>query len=234
MPGAEAPDAQRPGRQAVLLRAGVLALLLVAAAVVALTVEVPDAATLRARIAAAGLWAPALFVLLYAAMTLAPLPKNVMSAVAGLLFGLATGAALVWAAAVLGALVAFALGRSLGREAVERFTGARVARVDALLTRRGLLSVVAVRLVPVIPFTAINYAAGLSAVRRRDYVLGTAVGIVPGTVAYVALGAYSTSVLSWPFLTAAAVLVLLSAAGAVVAHRSRRRRGNRDGDGGGG
>ncbi len=214
-------------RRVVLARAGTFVVVVVAAAVVALTVEVPDVATLRARIDRAGAWAPVAFVALYAAMTLAPLPKNVMSTAAGLLFGLGAGAVLVWIAAVLGAMVAFVLGRVLGREAVERFTGARVARVDALLTRRGLLSVIAVRLVPVLPFTAINYAAGLSAVRVRDYVVGTAVGIVPGTVAYVALGAYATSVLSWPFLTAAGVLLLLSAGGAMVAYRSRgghRRR----------
>lgn len=44
------------------------------------------------------------------------------------------------------------------------------------------------RLVPIVPFTAINYTAGLTGVRLRDYTLGTAVGIIPGTVANVALG----------------------------------------------
>ncbi len=46
------------------------------------------------------------------------------------------------------------------------------------------------RLVPVLPFTAINYAAGLTSVRTRDYTIGTAVGIVPGTVSIVALGTF--------------------------------------------
>ncbi len=102
------------------------------------------------------------------------------------MFGLAAGIAIVLVAAVLGAIVAFGLGRTLGRDAVQRFTGTRVARVDALLRRRGILAVIGLRLVPVVPFTAVNYAAGLTSVGVRDYVLGTAVGIVPGTVAYVA------------------------------------------------
>lgn len=86
--------------------------------------------------------------------------------------------------------------------------------MDALLRRRGLLAVIGVRLIPVLPFTAINYAAGLTAVGTRDYVMGTAVGIVPGTVAWVALGSYGTEPASWPFAAAVAALVLLSAGGA--------------------
>jgi uncharacterized membrane protein YdjX (TVP38/TMEM64 family) len=102
-------------------------------------------------------------------------------------------------------------------------TGTRVARVDALLARRGLVAILASRLVPVLPFTGINYAAGLTAIRLRDFVLGTAIGIVPGTVAYVALGAYGTSPTSWPFVTAVAALLVLSLGGVWVASRRSAR-----------
>lgn len=129
------------------------------------------------------------------------------------MFGLAAGIAIVLVAAVLGAIVAFGLGRTLGRDAVQRFTGTRVARVDALLRRRGILAVIGLRLVPVVPFTAVNYAAGLTSVGVRDYVLGTAVGIVPGTVAYVALGVYGTEPDQWPFVAAVIVLLALSIGG---------------------
>ena len=139
------------------------------------------------------------------------------------MFGLAAGIAIVLVAAVLGAIVAFGLGRTLGRDAVQRFTGTRVARVDALLRRRGILAVIGLRLVPVVPFTAVNYAAGLTSVGVRDYVLGTAVGIVPGTVAYVALGVYGTEPDQWPFVAAVIVLLALSIGGAALARRARSR-----------
>jgi uncharacterized membrane protein YdjX (TVP38/TMEM64 family) len=200
-----------------------LVIIVVAAVAVAVVVELPDVERLRAQVAASGPAAPAGFVLLYAVATLAPVPKNVLTAAAGLMFGLVHGVLLVLLAALLGALAAFALGRVLGREAVERLTGARVARVDALLRRHGLFAVLGVRLVPVLPFTAINYAAGLTAVRSRDYLVGTALGVVPGTIAYVALGAYGTSPGSWPFVVAVVVLVALSVAGAAATHRYRRR-----------
>jgi uncharacterized membrane protein YdjX (TVP38/TMEM64 family) len=161
------------------------------------------------------------FVGTYALITLAPVPKNVLSAAAGVMFGLVSGVLLVWVAAVVGALMAFGLGRLLGRDAVERLTSTRVQRVDELIARRGLLAVVVVRLVPVVPFTAINYTAGLTAIRFWHYTVGTAVGIIPGTVAYVALGTYGTTPGSWPFLVSATALVVLSVGGLLAAHRHR-------------
>lgn len=192
-----------------------------AAVVVAVTTDVPSATELRGLIAAAGWAAPVTFIGLYALVTLAPVPKNVLSALGGLLFGVAQGVVLVLVAALLGALVAFGLGRLLGRSAVERLTSARVRDVDDLIARRGLLAVVVVRLIPVIPFTAINYTAGLTAVRLRDYTLGTALGMMPGTVAYVTLGTYGATPGSLPFVVAALALLGLTIGGLVVARRRR-------------
>jgi uncharacterized membrane protein YdjX (TVP38/TMEM64 family) len=193
----------------------------------AVTVGIRDAAALKAAVSAAGPVAPAAFVVVYAAVTLAPVPKNVMSVLAGVLFGFAAGVASVLLAATLGALVAFWLGRRLGRDAVRRLTGARLSQVEALLSRRGVRSVLAVRLVPVLPFTAINYAAGLTSVRLRDYTVGTIMGLIPGTTVYVAVGAYGISPGSWPGLVSLAGLVVLTVAGVVLARRSRRSLTNR-------
>ncbi|SNS10945.1 Uncharacterized membrane protein YdjX, TVP38/TMEM64 family, SNARE-associated domain [Geodermatophilus pulveris] len=205
-------------------RLALLVLAVALAAVVAAVVGLPDVAQLRADVDRLGSAAPAVVALLYAVVTLTPLPKTVLSAAAGALFGLATGVAVVLVGAVLGAVAAFALARALGREVVERVTGTRVARLDALLGRRGLVAVLAVRLVPVLPFTAVNYLAGLTAVRFRDYLAGTTLGVVPGTVAFVALGAYGTTPGSWPFVLAVLVLVALSAGGAAAARRHRSRQ----------
>ena len=190
----------------------------------ALWVGLPDIEALRAYIADTGPLAPALFVVGYTLVTLLPLPKNAFAALAGAMFGLALGVIVVLVAALAGAATAFALSRTLGRDAIERITGDRVERVDALLSRRGVVAVLWVRLVPVLPFTAINYAAGLTSVRTKDYAIGTAIGIVPGTVSFVALGAYGTSPGSWPFVVSGALLVLLTAGGFLIARRSRRRQ----------
>ena len=200
---------------------GLAAIILVAAAIAAL-IGLPHPDEWAAGVAAAGPAAPAVFVALYAVVTLVPLPKNVLTVIAGLLFGLVEGTVLTLLGALLGAVAAFWLGRVMGREAVERMTGRRVARIDDLLSRHGFLAVFGLRLLPVVPFTAINYAAGLTAVRSRDHLLGTALGIIPGTIAHAALGAYGTSPGSWPFAVAALALVALTVAGAAAARHHRR------------
>ncbi len=170
-----------------------------------------DVRLLREQVTDAGALGVAVFLVGYSLLCLLPAPKALLTALGGALYGLWLGALLSWAAAMVGALVAFGLGRGLGREAVDRLTRGRVARADDLLTRHGLGAVVAVRLVPVVPYTAINYAAGLTGVLRRHYVLGTALGMVPGSLAYAALGAWGTD--PGGVFAGLAVLVLLVVAG---------------------
>lgn len=205
-----------------LRRVLLLVAIIVAATVVVLTVPIPDVDELRALVEQAGWWGPVGFVAGYAALTLAPVPKNVLSIAAGVLFGFGPGLAIVYCAALLGASAAFWLGRALGRDAVEKFTGTRVEKVDAVLSKRGFPAVVGVRLVPVLPFTAINYSAGLTALGWWPYFLGTMIGILPGTVSFLALGAFGLE-FGWPAQVATAALGLLTLAGLIVAVRSRRR-----------
>ncbi|MFM9432780.1 TVP38/TMEM64 family protein [Arthrobacter sp. MP_2.3] len=212
-----------PGsRRRAVIRLGILVVLVAAAAVAALVFPLPPVEEIRNYFGTTGWWGPAAFILAYAALTLAPVPKNVLSVAAGLVFGFAGGIAVVFIAAILGSITAFWLGRWLGREAVEKFTGARVEKVDQLLRRRGLAAVIGVRLVPVLPFTAINYTAGLTSIRWWPYFLGTAIGILPGTVSYVTLGAFGLQP-GWQLSLALGALGVLTVAGLVFAVRRRRK-----------
>ena len=159
---------------------------------------------------------------LYAVLALTPAPATVLSIAAGLLFGVAGGLTVVMAGALLSAVGAFGLSRSLGRRAVERIEAAGCAASTALLRRRGLLAVIGIRLVPLLPFNALNYLCGLTAVRTRDYIAGTAVGILPGATAYVTIGAFGAE----PGIAAVPARrrrsgVALSLAGLLVARRRR-------------
>ncbi|WP_299443747.1 TVP38/TMEM64 family protein [uncultured Phycicoccus sp.] len=172
-------------------------------------------------VASTGAWGPLVYVAVHVALTLVPVPKNLLAGIAGALFGVAGGIAASWTGAMLSAVVTFWLAGRLGRRAVAELTGPRVVRVQDLLRRRGLLAVVLARLTPVVPFTVINYGAGVSAVSWRDFVLGTAVGVVPGTVAYVVVGA-SVSQDATTIGLALAAGVLLLVATALLARRLRR------------
>lgn len=196
--------------------------LLVSGVAILVLVPLPPPQDVRDWVADAGAWAPSVFIVGYVVATVLLLPKNVLSAAAGFAFGLVSGVAFVWVAAVLGASLSFWLGRRLGRDGVARVAGQHLARLDGLVLRHGAVAILVARLIPVVPFTAVNYGSGLTAVPFRAYLVATAVGIVPGTVAYVSVGAYGSDPTGWRFLTASAVLVTLSVAGYVVMRRRRR------------
>lgn len=198
-------------------KAVALALIVLAAVLLALILGTPDVDRMRARVDAAGAWGPVLFVALYSVLALIPCPKALLTAAGGALFGLWAGAGLALTGALVGAMVSFGIGRVLGREAVDRLIRGRLARVDSLLSDHGLAAVLVVRLVPVVPFIAINYAAGLSGVRFRHFALGSAVGMIPGSLAYAALGAYGTN--PWGLAAAVSALVILLAGGTWWARR---------------
>ncbi|MGE3286938.1 MAG: TVP38/TMEM64 family protein [Pseudonocardia sp.] len=184
--------------------------------------ELPRLDDVRAWVVDAGWAGPVVFALLFATLSLTPTPASLLTVAAGVLFGLSLGIATVLAGALVGASAGFAAGRVLGRGTVLRFAGARMARLDQFLQRRGVLAVAATRLVPLVPFTTLNLACGLTALRFREYLLGTALGILPSVVAFVTIGAYGSDPGSAPFLVAVGGIVVL-AVGAAVAARRRHR-----------
>lgn len=162
-------------------------------------------------------FAPLLFVAVYAAIAAFGLPALALTLAGGAIFGLGWGTLLNWLGATLGALGGYLLARSLGRDAVTRLLGAHAARLDRLATAHGFGAILRLRLLPIVPFNALNFAAGVAGVPLRAYVLGTALGIVPGTFVYTyfadsllagAAGAREQALLR--VAVAGALLVLLS------------------------
>lgn len=163
-----------------------------------------------------GALGPAVFIVVYVVLTVAFVPGTIPSLAAGALFGAVWGSALTIIGATLGAALAFEIARRLGRERLERRIGRRAATADRWIGHRGLRGVLTLRLVPLVPFNALNYGFGLSSVRRRDHLVGTAVGIVPGTVSFVALGDSITDPGSTGFLLSLGAVLLLVAVSVLV------------------
>ena len=168
--------------------------------------------------------APLAFALLYAALVVAAVPGAPLTLACGFTFGLAEGSAIALLGADLGADGAVLLARLLGRDLVTRLLGARVAAVESRLEEGGPAVIVTLRLIPFVPFVAINFVAGVApGVRWRDYAFGTAVGIIPGTVAYTALGEFPDPG-RVEFYIAVAVIQLLAAI-PIAVRIARRRKG---------
>lgn len=172
-------------RRSRLLAAWVL---LVIAAVVAVTLPIPGPLQMRGWAESTGMMAPVLFLLGHTVVTLAPIPRTVFTLAAGLLFGPVLGVALSLAATTMSAMLAFSAVRRLGRELVAPQLDRRILRtVDARLRHRGWLAVASLRLIPAVPFSVLNYCSAVSSIRFWHFMAGT-VGIVPGSVAVVVLG----------------------------------------------
>lgn len=174
---------------------------------------------LRGPVEQAGAWAPLVFVVGYVAAAVALVPASLLTVAGGVLFGPAVGAALVLIAATVGATVAFGLARWLGRDGVRAMLGGRLASVDRWIGHRGFASVLVLRLVPLFPYNVLNYAVGLTGVTWRAYVLATAIGIAPATIAYTLLGGSIDDPLSPPFLVAVGLIVALVVGGSVARRR---------------
>jgi uncharacterized membrane protein YdjX (TVP38/TMEM64 family) len=201
-------------------RPALLVLLVAAGSAVLLVTGLPTLDGIRAVTLGAGWAAPVLFTLLFAAFTLVPAPATLMGIAAGVLFGLPVGLATTMVAVAAGSLVGFVVSRVLGREVIAGLGNARIRRLDERLRRGGLWTVAGGRLLPVIPFPVLSYACGLTAIRMRDYLVGSVVGVLPSAVAFVTIGAYGGDPGSVPFLLAVAGLAVLTI-GAVVARRRR-------------
>jgi uncharacterized membrane protein YdjX (TVP38/TMEM64 family) len=128
--------------------------------------------------------APLVFVLVYAAATTVALPGSVLTIAGGALFGFGWGALYNIVGANLGASGAFLLARVLGRDGVERIFGNRVRGLERATREFGFLGLLALRLVPLVPFNVLNVGSGLTRLRWREYVVATMLGILPGTLAY--------------------------------------------------
>ena len=129
-------------------------------------------------------WAPLVFIAVYAILTTVGVPMVVMTFVAGFTFGAMYGTLYVLIGANIGANLAFDLARYLGRDFISRYIRGPIDRIDRQLRNKGFLRMLQLRLIPLIPFNLLNFAAGLSGIRKIHYVLGTMIGITPSTFIY--------------------------------------------------
>ena len=180
---ADAPPAPAAGRRKAVFKAAVLVLFIAAAIALVRFTAVKDYLTaegLGRFLAAAGLWAPVVFMAVYAVGVCLFVPGSVLTGLGAVIFGAYWGFVYVWIGAMIGASAAFLIGRTLGREFAAALIGDRLRKYDDAIERNGFAAVLYLRLV-YFPFTPMNFGMGLTKVHFRDYFFGTALGILVGT-----------------------------------------------------
>ena len=175
---------------------------------------------------ALGAGGAAIYALFYVAGVVLFFPGIILTAGAGLLYGVVLGTLIVSPASVLGATLAFLIARYVARDWVSRKLEKypNFKAIDRAIEKNGFKMILLLRLQPVVPFNLLNYALGLTRIRLRDYVVASFIGMFPATVLYVYFGSVLHSVsdllqghlgrgkwgaiLLWTGLVAAVVLVV--------------------------
>jgi phosphatidylserine/phosphatidylglycerophosphate/cardiolipin synthase-like enzyme/uncharacterized membrane protein YdjX (TVP38/TMEM64 family) len=151
-------------------------------------------------------WGPFAVIAVFIVGGLVLFPVTILIAATAAAFGPLLGFALAATGSLLSAAIGYLVGAKLGRHSLREFLGPRLNRVRKQIRRRGLIAIASIRLLPIAPFTVINLAAGASDIRLFDFIVGTAIGLLPGLVTLALLGHELSQLLTHPTATQFAVL----------------------------
>ena len=161
-----------------------------------------------------GPWAPMVYI---GAFTLLPaffFPVAVLALAGGLLFGLWKGSVYTFLGAMLNCTLMFVMSRTVGCSAVKAMVERKLSekwqrRLASAGGKEGFLLLIVLRLIPAVPYNLINYAFGLTEMSYPAYLLGSAIGIIPGTLVFINIGDKAMDVTSPGFWIAIVLLALL-------------------------
>ena len=152
-------------------------------------VDTPPLAQVRAATEQLGSWFPIVYFVTYVFLTLSPIPRTIFTLTSGILFPPPIAIMVCLSATTISGILAFLIARYIGRDWVHKhMQHPLVDAINERLERRGWLAVGSLRLIPVVPFSVLNYAAALTEVRLFPYALATMIGMTPGTVAVTLMG----------------------------------------------
>ena len=168
-------------------------------------------------------YAPALALVAFTVASLLVVPVTLLTVLSGLVFGPWVGFFAAALGSMCSAAAAYACGRWLLRDVVERLAEDRFSRLDEHIGRAGLMSVVLLRLVPIAPYTIVNLLAGAANLRFRHFFWGTAIVMLPGALALTVFAETSRVYLRQPDAASAALVIVTGAAIAALAMFVQRR-----------
>tara|TARA_R110002110_G_scaffold91264_2_gene237450 strand:- start:70665 stop:72788 length:2124 start_codon:yes stop_codon:yes gene_type:complete len=166
------------------------------------------------RVEAAAQWiedspfTPLLVLLAYVLGSIVVLPVTLMIIATVTVFGPWWGFVYAMVGAQLAAMVTYGIGHMIGGDAISRIAGSQLNSVRRALSRRGIATVVTLRIVPVAPFTVINLIAGISEIRFRDFAIGSLLGLLPGVTSIAFLADRIAASVRDPSATSIAILAV--------------------------
>ncbi len=147
-----------------------------------------DPAAFQGWINQAGIFGPLVFMLIYIIGTVLFFPGAALTLIGGALFGPVYGTFYNLTAATIGAAISFLIARYFLSDYVEQKTAGRVKQLKLGVEKEGWRFIAFVRLVPLFPFNALNYALGLTRIKFWHYVIASYICMLPGGLAYTYFG----------------------------------------------
>lgn len=157
-------------------------------------------------------WGPLAVLVAFLVGGLVAFPVTILIAATAASFGPWLGFSYALAGAMASAALTYAIGALIGRDALRSILGRRLTDIRNKITRQGVLAVAAIRLVPVAPFTLVNLVAGASGIGLMHYLVGTALGLLPGLVLMSLLGSQIMRIIASPSSVEIVVFVAFIAA----------------------
>jgi uncharacterized membrane protein YdjX (TVP38/TMEM64 family) len=143
-------------------------------------------------------WAPLVVMFLYTPAAFVMFPRPVLTLLTVIAFGPWLGFAYGMTGIIGSALATYYVGRLLPEKTLQRLAGDKLDDVIKALRRRGLMAMLAVRIIPVAPFAVEGFIAGAVPIKLWDYTLGTFLGMLPGVLATSVFGGQLAAALEDP------------------------------------
>ena len=183
------PAEDGKGGHVPVMRVAVFVLALVALFVAAALLPLPELADIRVWSVELGPWFVVAFFVVHAAACILPIPRSTFTYAASVLFAPGTALAVCLGASAISAGAAFYGIRRFGYDvAAPLRSHHRLDGINTHLARRGWAAVLSLRMVPAVPFSVLNYAAALTPMGWRSFLVATMVGSIPGTAAAIVFG----------------------------------------------
>ncbi|MED2972660.1 TVP38/TMEM64 family protein [Fictibacillus sp. B-59209] len=136
-----------------------------------------------------GVWAPIVYIALYAFRPFVLFPSSVFAVTSGLAFGLYWGCLYTYLGSLSGGLMTFLAVKWIGKKSVKKEWKGNYQKIQEGIKQRGFIYVLILRLLPILNYDLVSYLTAAANVKFKDYAAATAIGIIPGTLAYTYIGA---------------------------------------------
>lgn len=149
------------------------------------------------------------------------IPSNLLSISSGIVFGPFLGTILTSMGFFVSGSLAFFIARILGQDAVNKILRGKALNLNNRLEQDGFKVLVLLRLIPILPYDPVSYAAGLSKVKYRDFIISSVIGVLPEVICYSIIGENAMNPLSPKFFIPLSVIVLITIISGIIVKKDK-------------